>query len=105
MTFKTHDFLCSECAHEFTEMYWLSERDQVKCPECGNLELKVLIAPTRISTFSMASPEEKASIMRKRSEDHSLKELRKEPEKHGALGVERYMESNSPKSGYGGKGG
>ena len=31
----TYSFKCSKCNHKWQEFAWMSEKDKVKCPVCG----------------------------------------------------------------------
>lgn len=89
MAWVSHDFECSMCGHEFTEMYQRSQRDEVECPECGSKDLIQLISAPNIAAFSIKSPEEKVASMKQRSRQHTQKEIDKEPERWGAHGIAR----------------
>ncbi len=39
----TYDFRCQECDHKFTVMVSISEKDQVKCPNCGSEKVQQLM--------------------------------------------------------------
>lgn len=91
MAWVVKDFECEAC-----ECVWedLVDRDnQVSvCPVCETESTKTLISCPNINTFGMKSAAERSSLMKKRSEEHTRKELRKEPEKFGAEGIKRARE-------------
>lgn len=31
----TYSFKCSKCNHKWQEFCWISEKDKIKCPICG----------------------------------------------------------------------
>lgn len=37
----TYSYKCTVCNHEFTELNPISNSDETKCPECGELAKKV----------------------------------------------------------------
>nr|WP_204615438.1 zinc ribbon domain-containing protein [Desulforadius tongensis] len=39
----TYEFKCKECGKKFTVMVSVTEKDQVKCPECGSAKIQQLI--------------------------------------------------------------
>ena len=39
----TYDFRCQECDHKFTVMVSISEKDKVKCPNCGSGKVQQLM--------------------------------------------------------------
>jgi hypothetical protein len=63
--------------------------EDVECPECGSKELKQLISSPNLATFSMMSPEEKVASMKRRSAEHTQKQIDKEPERWGKAGIDR----------------
>lgn len=89
MAYKSHDFLCEDCGHEFEEFYKKSERDQLRCPKCGSAELKTLISTANVATFSIMSPEMQRHSLMERSAKHTQKEIDKNPEKFGGAGLAR----------------
>lgn len=101
MGWKTFDYECNHCGNAFYEL--VSSPDEVvPCPECGGTTKRVLSVP-HLATFSMADNATKGEILKKRSAEHSMRELRKEPEKFGSLGKQRAREGTI-QAGYGGKG-
>lgn len=77
----------------------------IDCPECGK-SLSPGISSPPLAMFSMASAEQKAHILRTRSEKHTQKIVTQEAEKfkHGA-GIERVMKDyKKPRVGYTGSG-
>ncbi len=41
----TYDYVCDECQHAFELFQSISEPAKKKCPKCGKLKLRRLIAP------------------------------------------------------------
>ena len=88
MGFKAFEFECHKCGLEWEE---LVDCDPPKdlCPECGEDTNPCLSIP-KLATFSMMSPEAKTAHMKKRSADHTQKEIiEKEPERFGKVGIEK----------------
>lgn len=92
MVWINNDFYCKQCDLVFEELYKKHEEDTVTCWVCKNSVEKLLSAP-KLGTYSMASPEQKAQILRQRSENHTAKELAKEPERFGKAGIQRYQQN------------
>lgn len=108
MGWVTSDFECKDCGHEFEEFYYRQHQDDwadVECPACGGKDLTRLISAPNIAKFSIASPEQKASILKKRSEAHTAKEVAKTPEKWGQAGIDRQRQyrADRPQVGSSGK--
>lgn len=78
MAYITRDFECLKCAHQFIDMVTREEQDKQVCPECGNPARWIISAP-KLATYSMMSQDDKAKHLRKRSRDHTRKELKKDP--------------------------
>jgi putative FmdB family regulatory protein len=89
MAWKTDDFTCTACSHVFEELYDSRDIDTLCCPECQSSALKKLLSAPNLAMFSIASPERKKHILKKRSEEHTTKQVAKEPERWGAAGIER----------------
>jgi putative FmdB family regulatory protein len=89
MAWVTHDFECLDCLYVFEEMYKRSERDELECPECGSQNLKQWLSAPNLDTFSMMSAEQRVHSMKKRSADHTQKQIDKEPERWGEQGLAR----------------
>ena len=71
------DFSCDSCPHVFEDLV-SSGTTTVPCPMCGKDAQKQMSAP-RIALYN--TPETKAAALRKRSEEHTKKEVAREPEK------------------------
>lgn len=89
MAWVEHRFECVDCGHLFDEFYKRAERSDVICPSCGGQELTLVIVAPRIQSFSLLSPEQKTESMKRRSAEHTQKQLDKEPERFGAEGISR----------------
>lgn len=87
MGFKLYDFECPSCSNSFEELVD-SGSSTCPCPVCGTEAIRTLSIP-KLGLFSMADQSRRSEILRKRSEEHTLKELRKEPEKFGDEGIRR----------------
>ncbi len=88
MGYKLFDFECGDC-----DSIWeaLVEPDDLtdSCPRCGQDCPTVLSIP-KLATFSMMSQDEKTAHLKKRSADHTQKEIiEKTPEKWGDEGIKR----------------
>ncbi len=89
MAWKTHEFQCSRCGHEFEEFYHTDSRPLLECPACFCMDLVVLCSASNLATFSMMSGEQQIAHMKKRSSDHTQKQIDKEPERWGDEGMAR----------------
>ncbi len=90
MGYVMHDYHCTECGWAGEEMVNAEDRC-ITCPQCHAILSPRMSAP-RLGIFSMASPEQKAEILKKRSLDHTKKEVRKEAEKFkGGAGIQEAM--------------
>ena len=77
------DFLCDECNTKFEELVDNRDIRFQPCPECGTPSEKVMSAVS-LGKYSMATPEQRSEMLRKRSEEHTKKEiLSKEYDKFG----------------------
>lgn len=73
------DFYCATCDVTFEE--YVSKDDRTaKCQKCGNDAESVLSAP-RIGVYH--DPKARSAALRKRSHDHTIREMKKEPERYG----------------------
>jgi len=73
------DFECQACSHIFEALAWVGMEEDESCPQCGNTHSKPIISAPKPATFSLMSQEDKARHLRKRSRDHTRKELKKDP--------------------------
>lgn len=89
MAWVTHDFQCDDCSHVFEEMYKRSEREQVQCPVCRSWDLTQLLSAPRLQSFSMLTPAQKRESLKRRSAEHTQRQIDKEPEKWGEAGLAR----------------
>ncbi len=44
-----YDFRCKACDSQFTVRVSISERDKVKCPECGTSNVKQVLTPFSVT--------------------------------------------------------
>ena len=84
--FKLFSFECKKCEEIWED---LVKEKESPCPICETISKTTVITVPNLGKFSMASPEEKKRILKKRSEEHTTKEVRKEPERWGQAGIER----------------
>lgn len=76
---KLHDFQCTDCNNTFEDLVDNDNRF-TNCPECGSIAEKLLSAP-RIGLYN--DPDKRATELKRRSEQHTKKEVAKEHEKFG----------------------
>lgn len=72
------DFLCEACSHSFEELVESAGYDTEPCPECGTA-CRHVISAAKPATYSMMSRDDQAKCLRKRSREHTLKELKRDP--------------------------
>jgi hypothetical protein len=93
MSWIVKDFICHDCGITFEELYKRGEEDNVLCTECGSGDTALDgISSPSLGVFSMADSVGRASMLRKRSADHTKKEVLKNAEKFGAAGWQRRNE-------------
>ncbi len=86
MSFKLRDFSC-ECGHEWEDLLETGETESV-CEECGMYNKPVLSCPN-LNTMNLLPRSEYVAKMKKRSADHSHKELKRAPERFGKAGMDQ----------------
>jgi len=86
MSWIMRDFECT-CSEQWEDLVDNREAQESPCPSCGNITTYVPISATPIMAYSMMDADTKRRTMLKRSADHTLKEIKREPEKHGDIGV------------------
>ena len=89
MAWVTHDFECKKCTHIFEELYVRADRKKVKCPECGSRSLRQVLSAPALASFSMMDATQKREHLKKRSADHTQKQIDSEPERFGAASMAR----------------
>ncbi len=47
-----YDFRCKNCEHKFTVRISITERDQVKCPNCSSSSVQQLFTPISVNVKS-----------------------------------------------------
>ena len=80
MSWRMRDFLCPFCDNEFESLVADTEETHY-CSNCGETAEKIMSAP-RIGLYEN-NPELKAKVLKKRSADHTAKEVAREHEKFG----------------------
>ena len=89
MMLKLHDFQCSQCNYKWED---LVDDDISTCQKCNTETTRLKVCSGQLGRFSIKNPDERREELMKRSADHTLKELRKNPEKFGPEGVRRARE-------------
>ena len=77
---QLRDFSCPTCDVIFEALVASSSVTVTPCPTCSADSERVMSAP-RIGIFNDVS--KKSEALKKRSQEHTIRELKKEPEKHG----------------------
>lgn len=101
MALIVNKFKCKDCGEEFEELYERGEEDTIECCSCGSRNVEKLLSAPKLGKFSMADNDTKASILKKRSHDHTRKEVAKEAERWGAHGKIRQQSQKNVQKGYG----
>jgi hypothetical protein len=80
MAYVCRDFEClnPKCQHTWDDMVDRTEENDQKCPVCG-VDARWVISPCNLATYSLMSRDDQAKHLRKRSRDHTRKELKKDP--------------------------
>ena len=86
LKFKLHDFKCDDCDREWED---LSDDETSPCSECGVITSMLTICTGNMGGYSILDEDGKRQMMLKRSAEHTHKELKKNPEQFGELGVKR----------------
>ena len=93
MAWIVKDFKCNDCGNVWEELYKREEEGMVLCPSCFSSDTKVDgISSPALGLYSIADKEGKAAILRKRSADHTKKDVVKNADKFGAAGYARRNE-------------
>jgi putative FmdB family regulatory protein len=82
---QLRDFRCV-CGLDFEDLVESSDVLSATCPSCGQAAERIISAP-HIGVTN--DPAKRAEILRKRSHEHTIKELKKEPERHGFEAADR----------------
>lgn len=85
--YSYRDYECTKCGAQWEDFVDQTDLSS-ECPHCGEKNKPVLSA-ANIGAFSARSAEHRSEVLSKRSAEHSIKELRKEPEKWGEEGIRR----------------
>ena len=86
--FKLWEFNCENCSNVWED---LVEEKESSCPECKQLSTTTSLS-INLGAFSMLSPAAKAESLKRRSAEHTHRELKKEPERFGQAGIDRARE-------------
>jgi hypothetical protein len=81
---KLFNFTCTQCTTEWEDL--VDAEGLSPCPDCQEERPRDAISCPKLATFAMLSKADKATALKKRSADHSKKELRKEAEQFGSFG-------------------
>jgi len=73
MGFKLYLFYCEKCSYEWEDL--VLEKSS-SCESCGQVS-NTIVPIAELGSFSMSSPEDKEAKLRKRSADHTKREMRK----------------------------
>jgi len=76
MGWIVRDYLCN-CGHSWEDLVKTEEQDQM-CPDCGVVNHYIMSA-THIGSYSLLDNDGQAKSLRKRSRDHTKKQLKKDP--------------------------
>lgn len=76
MAWIMRDYECP-CGYKYEDIV-NPEAQATYCPECLEVNEPVL-SPTKAATYSLMSKDDQAKHLRKRSRDHTRKELKKDP--------------------------
>lgn len=72
------DFECADCGNEFEDLVSSSEVQTTICPACGGPSKRLLSA---VTLGFMNDPQRKKEALIKRSREHSVKEMKRNPAK------------------------
>jgi putative FmdB family regulatory protein len=87
------DFVCNDCGHKFEDFFKPSEEDKVVCLECGSNDISRdgLSFPS-LGAWSMQDKAGRDATLKKRSADHTNREVVKNADRFGAAGMARRNE-------------
>lgn len=94
------DFLCEGCNERFEDYVSSSQDRFAPCPQCGQ-PCEIVPSVPRVGAYSMKDTAGRAEVLKKRSHEDTMKNLKKEPEKHGfkaAAPPSRWNFRNTPKN-------
>jgi hypothetical protein len=86
---KLYDFSCKKCAKSWED---LVDGDTSPCPKCNKPTPRDVACVGKMGAFSIKDADGQRQEMLRRSAEHTLKELKKDPEKFGPEGVRRARE-------------
>ena len=78
MGWIVRDLKC-ECGHSFEALLWNGMEGDEPCPQCSATNCAVQLSAPGLAIYSMADKDTKAQILRKRSREHTMKEIKKDP--------------------------
>ena len=71
------DYECTECPNIYEQLVDRENQNSV-CPACYAINAPVL-SPVASANYSMMSKDEQAKCLRKRSREHTIKQIKKDP--------------------------
>lgn len=80
-----YDFICTKCEHKFEELVQNKNVKTTKCPECKG-KAKYTISAVRTGMYSIQDAAGRREMLKKRSHEDTVKNVRKEPERFGLDG-------------------
>ncbi len=89
LKYKLHDFKCEDCNREWED---LSDDETSPCSECGVITTKLVQCTGNMGGYSILDDDRKRQMMLTRSAEHTMKELKKNPEQFGEEGIKRSRE-------------
>lgn len=78
MGWINRDYFCKACAHEWVDLVQRSEENDQVCPECGG-PASIGVSAPNVASYSLMDKQAQAKVLRKRSREHTLKWLKKDP--------------------------
>ena len=78
MSWIIRPFECQVCPHTWDDLVKREEENDQKCPKCNGAAKWVICAPA-IASYSIMDKDAQMKHLRKRSRDHTRKELKKDP--------------------------
>lgn len=74
------DFHCDACNVRFEDYVSSGDDRFAACPKCG-VPCELVLSAPRVGVYN--DPAAKNAALKKRSHDHSMREMKREPEKYG----------------------
>lgn len=76
MAYIVHDYVCDDCGTEWEDLVSKDTKSST-CPNCGLETTTPVISATGIAAFSLLSKDARAESLKKRSRDHSKREMKR----------------------------